>query len=569
MEPTLFQQLFNLWQNAALLVLGVLAYSWLRGVLECWPRPVRACVEGLVGFGLAVLCMSAPLRLAPGVQIDSRGAMVALVTVFSGPFAGTITAAATAAYRLWLGGVGALSGVVGVAANFGVSLPFWYWLRARNAPPDYRDIAVLALAGGVALGAAMLFGLLAEPYALTIELWRRSVIAVLTIVPGSIFVLGAIIVRFERGRAAEHRVAESEARLRSILDNLPHPLSLKDRHDRFLLVNRAYERDIGLSAAELVGQPAKVVADQIQGFGPGREMQQRVWRTGEAAQTPPLPVCHHGRSTSVVISSFPMRNADGGFDAIGTIVTDVTELLAAQDKLAEREASLQRQHQALVEILRGNAIAERPMIETVRALTEITADVVGADGAAMHLIDHGGGVLRCVDAFRRGRGHEIVPAGELSSYPALIADLERQRVVAIDDALADLRLADRVEILRARGVRSMIIAGIYLGARLEGQFTFVSTEASSSLDGRGRRLRARGGGSAGAHAVDEPAPRGARRARSRQRRDLCRARGWQRDLRQFASLRACRSAADVRPRAFRRCRLSTAQRAAGGRARCA
>ncbi|MGO8916842.1 MAG: ATP-binding protein [Stellaceae bacterium] len=477
MEPTLFQQFFGLLQNAALLVLGVLAYSWLRGVIERWPERVRASIEGLVGFGLAVLCMSAPLRLGPGIQIDSRGAMVALVTVFGGPLAGAITAAAAAAYRFWLGGAGALAGAVGVAATFGVSLPFWYWLRRRNTPPDYRDIAALAIAGGVAFGVAMLFGLITHPDGLTIELRRRSAFAGLAIVPGSIFVLGAIMARFGRGRAAEHRVAESETRLRSIIDNLPQPLSLKDRQDRFLLVNKAYERDVGLSAAALIGQPAKLVADQIRGFEPGREMQQRVWRTGDAEQTPPLPVSHHGRSNSVVISSFPMRNADRGFDAIGTIVTDVTELLAAQEKLAEREASLQRQHQALVEILRGNAITERSMSETARALTEITADVVGADGAVVQLIDHERGMLRCIDVFRRGRGHEIVPTATLRTFPELIADLERQRVLAIDDALADPRLALRKEILRARGVRSMVIAGIYLGARLEGHFTLVGTEA--------------------------------------------------------------------------------------------
>jgi PAS domain S-box-containing protein len=473
MEPTLLQEIFGLWQNVAPLVLGVLAYSWLRGALVRWPRPVRAGVEGVFGFGLAVLCMSAPVRLAPGAQIDSRDAIVGLVTVFGGPLAGAVTAAASAAYRLWLGGIGAPSGAISVAAAFGLSLPIWHWLRKRNTPPDYRHLAALTLAVGLAL----MFSLFVASYALTNEIWRKAGITFLTIVPASVFVLGAIMVRFERGRAAERRVAESEALLRSIIDNLPHPLSIKDRRDRFLLVNKAYERGLGLPAAEVIGQPGRLIAQQVQGSEPVHEMQQRVWRTGKAERTPPLPISYRGHSYACVFNSFPIRNADGGFDAIGTVHHDMTKLVAAQENLVAREASLQRQHQALVEILRSNTIADKPMIETVQALTEITTAVIGADGCSVHFIDHGRGVVRCVDAFRRDGGHATLPEAELSSYPALAGDLERHRVVAIDDTFTDPRLGARAKVLQARGVRSTIFAGIYLDAQPEGYFTFVSMKA--------------------------------------------------------------------------------------------
>jgi PAS domain S-box-containing protein len=474
MESSLFQQLVGLWQNAALLVLGVLTYSWLRGALDRRPPAVRASVEGLFGFGLAVLCMSAPLQVSPGVQIDSRDAMVALVMVFGGPIAAAITTIAAVAYRLWLGGAGAVGGAVGMAATFGVSLPVWYWLRRSNKPADYRDIAGLA----AAVGAALLVGLLAQPHAVALEMWQRAGIAGLMIVPGAVFVLGAIMVRFERGRAAERRVAESEARLRSIVDHLPHPLSIKDRQDRYLLVNKSYERAAGVSAAELNRRKGRSITERFQGSEPVSELQRRVMSTGEPERTPPLTLSDRGRSFSIIVNSFPIRNLDGGFDAIGTVVTDVTELLAAQERLVAREAMLQRQHLALVDALRGHAMADRPLIETVRTLNEIAVEVVGADGAGVILIEDQQGPARCIDAFLRGEGHGTLPDLLPDAYPDLWDDLERQHVIGIEDALADPRVAARAELLKARGARSLLIAGIYVGARLEGIFCFISVGAT-------------------------------------------------------------------------------------------
>jgi hypothetical protein len=112
MEPTLLQLAIGLLQNAAVLVLGVLGYCWLRGAVLGWPGWARALAEGLACAGLAVLCMTNPLWLRPGVQIDSRNATIAIATLFSGPVAGLIVAATAASYRVWIGGIGAQGGAL-------------------------------------------------------------------------------------------------------------------------------------------------------------------------------------------------------------------------------------------------------------------------------------------------------------------------------------------------------------------------------------------------------------------------------------------------------------------------
>ena len=58
---------------------------------------------------------------------------------------------------------------------------------------------------------------------------------------------------------AETALRESEARLRRIIDLVPHMIFAKDRHGRFLLANRATAEAFGLTVEALVNRPQEVV----------------------------------------------------------------------------------------------------------------------------------------------------------------------------------------------------------------------------------------------------------------------------------------------------------------------
>src|SRR5690242_8817291 len=103
--------LISLCQNAALLALGVLAYSLARPRLERWPELLRATCSGALFAALTLLSMLAPLVVTSGIILDARNTLVALATVFAGPLAGAMAALPAAIYRLQLGGAGAPSGV--------------------------------------------------------------------------------------------------------------------------------------------------------------------------------------------------------------------------------------------------------------------------------------------------------------------------------------------------------------------------------------------------------------------------------------------------------------------------
>src|SRR5262249_35429294 len=218
-------------------------------------------------------------------------------------------------------------------------------------------------------------------------------------IPGSVFLLGARVLRFARARPLERAIAESEARLRSVIDNLPHPLTIKDRDNRFLVVNKAFERVTGLRAREVVGQPMELVTEMWTGGAALAELAREVWRTGESRTTEPLWFRFHGQRYSVIGTSFPIRNTEGKIDAIGAINIDVSELTEARELLERRRATLERQQRALTEIVRANAFMEGSVTfaDGVRAITEMAGEVMEVEYTHVFEIHHRAGIARCLD----------------------------------------------------------------------------------------------------------------------------------------------------------------------------
>jgi PAS domain S-box-containing protein len=472
LTSTLLEPTLALLQNAALLVLGVLAYCWARGPLSRQSRWIRESIEGVVCAALALVCIAAPLWLSEGVRIDSRNAIIAVSVLFSGPLAGFIAAAATAIFRSWLGGIGALGGALIALGTYATALGYRHWLRRSASVPSHPQLVAL----GLLVYAFMLVGLVIHPADVALEILRSAALPALVTVPGSVFLLGSLVLRFDRARTLERAIVESETRLRSVIDNLPHPLTIKDRDNRFLVVNKAFERVTGLRAQEVVGQPMELVTEMVTGGGALAELAREVWRTGESRTTEPLWFRYQGQRYSVIGTSFPIRNTEGEIDAIGAINIDVSELTEARELLERRRATLERQQRALTEIVRANAFMEGSVsfADGVRAITEVAGEVVEVEYTHVFEIDHRAGVARCLDEWVRSAAcHDRAPDADLRQYEKLLADVDREQVIASADLMADPRVAARRQVMTARGVKSGIVAGIYLGAQMLGYVAFV------------------------------------------------------------------------------------------------
>lgn len=111
---------------------------------QYWPRDLRSAVQGMI-FGVgSVFAMMAPTRVADGVMVDTRALIVAFAAAFGGWPAALVAVAIGSSYRLWLGGIGAVPGAMGIVVAALLGLGWRYCLRPKGRVKA-RHLVVLGL----------------------------------------------------------------------------------------------------------------------------------------------------------------------------------------------------------------------------------------------------------------------------------------------------------------------------------------------------------------------------------------------------------------------------------------
>ncbi len=204
--------------NLALLALALVSYNQITAFLGKLPGR-RECWFAGLAFGLAaILSMSVPIAVAPGVLVDGRAVPIGLAALFGGPPAAATAAVLAAVYRLVLGGAGEIAGLVGIvlAALSG-------FLVAKLAR---RDGSGLTYSHLLLLGVVLVFSQLISRLCLPGSDLAYTVITAATppeaiALPLGTLFLGTLLMQERRRRDAEAAVIESKRRFHTITDNLP------------------------------------------------------------------------------------------------------------------------------------------------------------------------------------------------------------------------------------------------------------------------------------------------------------------------------------------------------------
>lgn len=133
---------------------------------------------------------------------------------------------------------------------------------------------------------------------------------------------------------AENALAERQAQLLAILDNIPDLAWLKDRHFVFLAVNQAVAEAHGLPVEEIIGKTdfdlsPRELAEAY------RAADEEVIRTGERKRIVEQHSSASGTPIWIETIKTPVRNANG--DIIGTagIARDISELKHAEERILQ------------------------------------------------------------------------------------------------------------------------------------------------------------------------------------------------------------------------------------------
>jgi PAS domain S-box-containing protein len=138
---------------------------------------------------------------------------------------------------------------------------------------------------------------------------------------------------------AQSALRDNEARLRAILDHSTAAVFVKDRQARYVLVNDAFLRPLGVEADEVIGRTAQEV-------WPGHPIDDRdalVLEQGETFTRDDIVDLPDGVRTVVTVR-FPLRDAAGAVVGMAGIATDITDRIRAESALTER----QRLHETVV-----------------------------------------------------------------------------------------------------------------------------------------------------------------------------------------------------------------------------
>ncbi|WP_332692324.1 GGDEF domain-containing protein [Devosia sp.] len=167
------QELFLALVHAiSLLALMAIAFGIVERQL--WHRAVRSLVQGVIFGSGAIVAIMTPARIGEGAVVDSRALIVGFAAAFGGWPAALVAVAISGTYRLWLGGFGAGTGTIGIAAAALLGLGWRYFLRPKGRI-KVQHLVVLGLViscyllTGIAMGYSTIWSLVSVigPYMVT------------------------------------------------------------------------------------------------------------------------------------------------------------------------------------------------------------------------------------------------------------------------------------------------------------------------------------------------------------------------------------------------------------------
>ncbi|MDX1513804.1 MAG: PAS-domain containing protein [Gammaproteobacteria bacterium] len=133
---------------------------------------------------------------------------------------------------------------------------------------------------------------------------------------------------------------ESQERFKSVVDNLPAAVILKDTQGRYLIANKRWHRWFNPDRLDFIGKTVydffpRDYADRVS------EENRRIFATGKSIEQEIETRCADGTVRTTFVNKFPISDTEGQIVGIGTIETDITKRKQAERELADKSAVLE------------------------------------------------------------------------------------------------------------------------------------------------------------------------------------------------------------------------------------
>ncbi|HWE75178.1 MAG TPA: ATP-binding protein [Stellaceae bacterium] len=468
MQATFFGPVLELLKTAALLAVPLFFYGDFRprlAAMKSWQATL--CHTAFFGF-FTIIGMETVAVTAGGTLVNFRSEAVLLAAAFGGPIAGLTSVAAALVVREFDSVGNTALGVTILVIAVGIGT-YRYYLDTPGRRMRYFDFVVLGAALDIGRIAAwlMLLG-----YRGMIDNVDAAWTSLLVVFPVTLFALGATVHVAEERKTLATAIADSEARLRSVLDQIPFSLSLTDRQDRYTYVNRTQTEWTGLSAKQQIGTSRQSTWTRS-GAGPVPKILIDGIASGRLITTPPTKLMVGAEIRWAIGTIFPVRNAKGDITEHGLIGADVTELCATREEITRRDEMLLRLNAALSETVRRGEIGTLPLVQALHRLTETAGNALGIRRTGVFRFDRDADEVERLDLWDRETKTHLPRA--VTSRPAnweATGLMTSDEVVTIEDPWRDSRAVPLLEHMLANDIGALMAAPIYSGGHFRGMVTF-------------------------------------------------------------------------------------------------
>lgn len=325
-------------QNVSLFAAVVVGYVAIRRQSDMAPWISHLLIGLIFGAG-TILTMSLPITLAPGIIIDGRSVLTGSVALFAGPAGTILTLVMAAAYRLWLGGVGAPAGALGIVSAGIIGFACRLLLDRLHRKPG--ALIFLLLGFSVVCVTVLLFLILRAESALQVA--DRLIPSLLFVVPIGTMVLGLMLQREEANLATQRKLAEQTALFEAIFNSMSDGVTVADAEGHIILTNAMSEKLAGMrpndEPAENWAAAFGVFLTDGETLFPAEHMPLLRAVRGEATDDVEMIVgkSQMERRRRLVVSGRPLRDAKGQSRGGVVVFRDNTEQREMQENLRRSE----------------------------------------------------------------------------------------------------------------------------------------------------------------------------------------------------------------------------------------
>ena len=242
--------LIGLSQNIALLLSLTFIYGLIVPRLEHLTPRLQSLIRGVVFGFFAVISMTVPIQVIPGLFYDGRTIVIAVAGIFGGALPALIAALMVAIVRLWIGGVGVPGALVSLITSAAISIFLYRYYQQRRSEPSSGALllvgATLALLGSA-------WTVIFSGVALSVV--TTMLPATLIVYPLGELLLGELIKFQQHSRATEHALRENERRFRALFNSSFQFTGLLQPDGTVIETNQTALDFGGVQLAEVVGRP--------------------------------------------------------------------------------------------------------------------------------------------------------------------------------------------------------------------------------------------------------------------------------------------------------------------------